>query len=215
MLPEWDRTLFDGLILVESCYKILERLKNALDLVDDNGEAPYTLFVSDGSAGDDSMSFGWVVCMQNNITLARSSGPAPGHRSSFHSEGYSTLSAVQFLHHLFEYCQDNFVGPYRFVTDNQGLITRVQDCLRYPESFPNGTLAADWDVVNEIAETLTKMRIKTSFHHVKGHQDDKVAYEKLTLEAHLNEDADAEAGGYRYHHPEPWPKVPRLPTNAA
>jgi hypothetical protein len=85
----------------------------------------------------------------------------------------------------------------------------------YPEYFPNGTLAADWDVVNEIAETLTKMGIETSFHHVKGHQDDKVAYENLTLEARLNVDADAEASECRYHHPEPRPKVPRLPTKAA
>ena len=66
----------------------------------------------------------------------------------------------------------------------------------YPESFPKGTLAADWDVINEIAETLTKMRIETSFHHVKGHQDNKVGYENLTLEARLNVNADAEAGKY-------------------
>jgi hypothetical protein len=59
------------------------------------------------------------------------------------------------------------------MTDNQGLITRVQDRLMYPESFPNGTLLTYWDVVNEIAETLTKMRIETSSHHVKEHQDDK------------------------------------------
>jgi hypothetical protein len=58
------------------------------------------------------------------------------------------------------------------------------------------------------------MRIKTSFHHVKEHQEDKVAYESLTLEAHFNADADAEAGKYQYHHPEPQPKVPQLPTNA-
>jgi hypothetical protein len=31
-LPEWDRTLFDGLVLVESCYEFLERLKNDLKL---------------------------------------------------------------------------------------------------------------------------------------------------------------------------------------
>ena len=110
MLPEWDRTLFDGLILVDSCYKILERLKSALELADAAGEAPYTLFVSDGSAGNDSMSFGWVLCMQNDITLARCSGPAPGHESSFRSEGYSMLSAVRFLHHLFDSCQDNFTA---------------------------------------------------------------------------------------------------------
>ena len=39
-LPDWDRTLFDGLILVESCYGILDRLRQALECADDEGVNP-------------------------------------------------------------------------------------------------------------------------------------------------------------------------------
>jgi hypothetical protein len=93
-------------------------------------------------------------------------------------------SAVQFPHHLFDFCQDIFVCPYHFITHNQaGLIIRVRDHLTYDESYPNGTLAANWDAVKKIAETLNQMPIETSFHHVKGHQHDKVASKNLSLES--------------------------------
>jgi hypothetical protein len=125
------------------------------------------------------------------------------------------LSAVRFLHHVFLFSQDIFIGPYRFVTDNQGLITRVQNQLTYTKSYPTSTLEPDWDVVIEIVRTLNDLPIEKSFHHVKGHQDDKIAYKNLTLDARLNVDADAEAGEYRYNNPEPRPKITRLPSNSA
>jgi hypothetical protein len=87
------------------------------------------------------------------------------------------LSAVQFLHHLFTFCQDIFVGPYPFVTNNQGLITRVQDRQTYAESYPNSTLDPDWDVVNEIVQSLSRLSNGKTIHHVKGHQDNTIAYE--------------------------------------
>ena len=59
------------------------------------------------------------------------------------------------------FCQDIFAGPYWFVTDNQGPITRVQDGLTYAELHPNSTLAPDWDVPNEIVQSLTALSIKT------------------------------------------------------
>jgi hypothetical protein len=81
-LPDWDRTLFDGLILIKSCYGILlDHLRNALEFADDNGDTLYTLFVSDGSTGDDSIAFSWVLSMLNETILARCSGSAPGHES--------------------------------------------------------------------------------------------------------------------------------------
>jgi hypothetical protein len=87
--------------------------------------------------------------------------------------------------------------------------------LAYDAPYPNSTLAAGWDVVNEIVTTLKKMPIQHSFQHIRGHQDDKIAYAELPLDAKLNVNADAEAGKYRYYHPEPRPRVPRLPSNPA
>jgi hypothetical protein len=87
--------------------------------------------------------------------------------------------------------------------------------LAYDAPYPNSTLDAHWDVVNAIVTTLQKMQIQHSFQHVKGHQDNKTKYGDLPLDAKLNVDADAEAGEYRFNHPEPRPRVPRLPSNPA
>jgi hypothetical protein len=109
------------------------------------------------------MSFGWVLSLHDNTVLARCSGPAPGHESSFCSVGYGMLSTVRFLQHIFEYCQETLAGPFQFITDNQGLIRRVMTSLAYDDPYPNSTLAPHWDVVNEIVTTLQKMLIEHSF----------------------------------------------------
>jgi hypothetical protein len=112
--------------------------------------------------------------LHDGTVLAQCSGPAPGHESSLRSEGHGMLSNVRFLQHIFEYCEESRARPFRFITDNQGLIGRVMTSLAYDNPYPNSTLAADWDVVNEIVTTLKKMPIEHSFQHVKGHQDDKI-----------------------------------------
>jgi hypothetical protein len=44
------------------------------------------------------------------------------------------------------------------MTDNLGLLTRIEKSLPYLEPFPNLTLASDWDVTNEIVTTLQAMK---------------------------------------------------------
>jgi hypothetical protein len=101
------------------------------------------------------------------------------------------------------------------MTNNLGLITRLDKFLPYPDPFPNVTLQPDWDVTNEILVTLQAMPIQTIFAHVKGHQDDHCPYDSLPLEAQLNVDADYEAGQYQMQNPAQRPMIPRLPHNRA
>jgi hypothetical protein len=65
------KSLFDGLIMMESYFDIIALLKNALQYyADSDGLAPpSSLPVSDGSAGDNAMSFGWVFSKQDGCTL--------------------------------------------------------------------------------------------------------------------------------------------------
>jgi hypothetical protein len=116
---------------------------------------------------------------------------------------------------MFEYCHKTKAGPFWFITNNQGLIGHIMTSLAYEAPYPNSTLSADWDVVNEIVTTLQKMPIQHSFLHGKGHQDETTEYADLPLDAKLNVDADAEAGKYRHNYPEPRPRVPWLPSNPA
>jgi hypothetical protein len=54
------------------------------------------------------------------------------------------LSAVGFLFSIFKYCQETRIGPYQFITGNQGLIPRVITSLAYDDDqCPNSTLVLD------------------------------------------------------------------------
>jgi hypothetical protein len=101
------------------------------------------------------------------------------------------------------------------LTNNQGLITRLNASLPNPEPFPNITLASDWDVTNEIACGLQTMQQLFTLQHVKGHQDSNTEYAGLSLKAQLNVNADAEAGFFQSMYPGQGPSIPRLPSDAA
>ena len=81
-------------------------------------------------------------------------------------------------------------------TDNTGLITRVQAQEQIKYSLPNSTFQPNWDVVQAIVETLQSAHIEATYEHVKGHQDDDVPVESLSLLAQLNVEADHHAGVY-------------------
>eukprot|EP00957_Ditylum_brightwellii_P078242 5949164-Ditylum_brightwellii.AAC.1 len=61
------------------------------------------LVVTDGSAEDTDMSFGWKSCTKNGNPIAENAGPAFGQASSFYAEGYELLSALSFFCRAMEY----------------------------------------------------------------------------------------------------------------
>eukprot|EP00957_Ditylum_brightwellii_P065854 4994512-Ditylum_brightwellii.AAC.1 len=61
------------------------------------------LVVTDGSAGDTDMSFGWKNCTTNGDPTAENAGPAFGQASSFCAKGYGVLSALSFFCRAMEY----------------------------------------------------------------------------------------------------------------
>ena len=83
------------------------------------------------------------------------------------------------------------------MADNQGLLTAILQDSQYSEPFPNTTLEPDWDIRNEIKETLKLIGRPNLFIHVKGHQDEGQSVESLDLPAQLNVEADHEANAFR------------------
>ena len=63
--------------------------------------------------------------------------------------------------------------------------------------YPNATLAAEYDVTEQIFITHKTYGITATFAHVYGHQDKNIPFEKLPLEAQLNCTADELAGDYQ------------------
>ena len=146
--------------------------------------------------------------------LAPCSGPAFGPTgSSFHAKGYGFLSVTRFLVRLCEFCLEAPTWTIQMMTDNQGLLTRIEASLGYPDPFPTLTLASDWDVTHKITCGLRSLSTTPILKHVKGHQDSKMAYTQLPLDAQLNVDADMEAGFYQCTYPGQRPVIPRLASN--
>jgi hypothetical protein len=211
-LAEWETELFSDLIMHEDCYEIVRLVETQRTRT----TQVQLLTVSDGSDDAGAMTFGWIISLPDGTRLARCSGPAFGpYGSSFRAEAYGFLSVSRFLFRLHEFCGIQLEWCIQLMTDNLGLITRLEKFLPYPDPFPNVTLQPDWDVTNEILVTLKAMPIQTIFAHVKGHQDDHCPYDLLPLEAQLNVDADYEAGQYQMQHPAQRPMIPRLPHNRA
>jgi hypothetical protein len=205
-LPEWDRSLFQWLKLLVDPFELMTLCHAA------SATAGLTLlFVSDGSAGNNSMSFAWVMALPCGTRVATCAGPVFGFReSSYRSEGYGVLSAVRFVLHLFRFCGCAPQWSFDYMADNKGLLTALLQDSQYSETFPNTTLEPDWDIRNEIKETLKLIGRPHSFTHVKGHQDTGQCVESLDLPAQLNVEADREANAFRAAYPEHRPRVPRL-----
>jgi hypothetical protein len=210
-LPEWDRSLFQWLKLLVDPFELL-----ALCTAASSTRGFTLLFVSDGSAGNNSMSFAWVLALPCGKRVATCAGPVFGFReSSYRSEGYGVLSAVRFVFHLFQFCGCVPKWCFDYMADNQGLLTAILKDAQYSVTFPNTTLEADWDIRNEIKSTLKLIGRPNSFTHVKGHQDNGQSVESLDLPAQLNVEADREANEFRAAYPEHRPRVPRLGHNRA
>jgi hypothetical protein len=210
-LPTWDRSLFQWLRLLVDPFELVELCTHA-----SSAQGLTLLFVSDGSAGNNSMSFAWVLALPCGRRVVTCAGPVFGFReSSYRSEGYGVLSAVRFVYHLFQFCGCAPQWRYEYMADNKGLLTAILQDSKYTEAFPNTTLEADWDLRNEIKETLKLIGRPNSFSHVKGHQDNGQSVESLDLPAQLNVEADREANAFRAAYPAYRPFVPRLGHNKA
>jgi hypothetical protein len=204
-LRGWDHALFADLHLEVDPFTLIELLAGAK-----------ILGVSDGSAKCRMGSFGWVISTPEGRRLVYCAGLAPGNKtSSFRSEGYGMLSLIRFFLHLFTFCGQYTFPRLYLSTDNEGLLTRIEDDLDKFYKTPNATLAPDWDLVEEIVNTIALLPRIPRFSHVKGHQDDDVPYEELPLVAQLNVDADRYANKFMNNEGYVCTRVPRLGSNKA
>eukprot|EP00957_Ditylum_brightwellii_P209472 15361903-Ditylum_brightwellii.AAC.1 len=81
LLAEWENTLLDEIDMIVSVNELFAKYK----------EEPF-LIATDGSSGDDSMSFMWKICTRCGDPRVQHAGPAFRQASLFQSEAYSMLS---------------------------------------------------------------------------------------------------------------------------
>ena len=184
-LSEWEQCLLLGVNFVLSPYEILNEL--------DTPSNKSILTVSDGSVKTNQLTFGWV-CGTDNTIFATHAGQGFGDPTSHRAESWGMLSGALFLHHLYQYTRGYTPSHsvyYRitFATDNNGLVTRIKQRLEYTRPYPNSTLAPDWEIIEQIHQTIKLLPHKMiQIEWVQGHQDP--ADPNLTIVARYNIKAD-------------------------
>ena len=148
-------------------------------------------------------SFGSSLSNPEGDRVATAMGPVRGAQlDSYRAECTGMLSLLRFLMRIAQYT--SMEGPWRGLigTDSQSLLDKV-----YEDSGTESNkrfaaldvLDAEWDLLVEIQDALKEMP-GVYLIYVKGHQDDRMAYERLPLMAQLNVDAVRLAGTYNKEH---------------
>jgi hypothetical protein len=212
-LPQWEQHLFSNLCFHTSPMAVMELLHPTEP---NDSDANCTLYfekeskpkpsiggnlVSDGSERVPTMTFGWSLCTTYGKRLVTCGGPGFGPSSSHRAEGTGMLSGgIKCLYQHLSHCMGlPLPNDCHLFSDNKGLLLlRTRAHLQYVKNYPNATLAPDWNLIEEIYETLRTIaseqpHFKPSIKHIKGHQDDHAEYADLSLEAQMNVDADHEA----------------------
>ena len=202
--PNWIQQLLQS-IQFDDVHSIVHAITNE----------DFLLVVSDGSAKQHGMTYGWIMSTNTGVRIASGNGPCNGRPSSLRSEAAGMLAASLFIAMIQEFTNNHFDSiSIHFMADNMELINRQSLHLNYTNPYPNMTLKAEFDLTEQIYDTHQKYKIIATFTHVKGHQDDDATYDDLSLEAQLNVDADELAEQHYSTGPQSTPQVQLLPSSS-
>eukprot|EP00957_Ditylum_brightwellii_P210979 15365623-Ditylum_brightwellii.AAC.1 len=116
--------------------------------------------------------------------------PAFSHATSFRSEGYGLLLVTRFLYNLQTYTNITFPCDICIYINNKGIVTHINDQIKYSHDYPSNTLEPDWDSIAQSADHLQNCSSNLTIERVKGYQDNDSLYDDLELPAQLNVDVD-------------------------
>ena len=122
--------------------------------------------VSDGSVSlISSMTCVWILATPEGTWLAAANGPSMGRGSSLRAEGDGMLSATLFASIIAdEYSSETCTIKY--ISDNQALIRQCEEHLDFEVPYPNLTLQAEYDIIEQIYQINKLHEITASFHWV-------------------------------------------------
>jgi len=150
------------------------------------------LLVSDASQNAQQRSaFSWTISTPTS-ELWTGAGTSPGTQRNAHSgraEGYGILAAFTFLEKYLQVTNPRFQSkpPTIFgYCDNSGLIQQVNTLQANKIPNPASTITNDYDLANEIHQTIRHIPMPVKLQHVKGHQDQNIPVKDLPYEVQLN-----------------------------
>lgn len=187
-LETWEQFVLTSVQLHCLPFELLARLRRLPPTVS-------LLAVSDGSIQNSRPTFGWVLGTSQGMVYATHLGVGSGEATSHRAEGWGMLSVAMLVYHLLWFTQESrelqpLSIPIHFLSDNSGLVRRVTQRLKYVVNYPNATLAPDWDIIEQIIFTFSRLSLTDiRVQWVQGHQDDITT--TLSVEARFNIRADS------------------------
>ena len=94
------------------------------------------------------------------------------------------------------------IKQHYLVCDNLSMVNKTNEISRYITMYPNSTMASEYDVLAEIRTAMHQLGpSQPVIDHIKGHQNEKKPWHKLTHAAQMNCRADALADQYLQEYP--------------
>ena len=140
--------------------------------------------VSDGSAKDSLLSYGFIIHDRTTYRDIRGSGMILSHPddvSSFRAELGGILEGIKTINQLED--QGACWKSINFYADNATAIEKATEALINPND-------SNRDLRDQLWKELSKTRSPVSFQWIRGHQDQKMDYNFLSYESKLNVIAD-------------------------
>jgi hypothetical protein len=115
------------------------------------------------------------------------------------------LSGILYVNKILQFYQPRHealtlsanIQNMRIVCNNEGLITTIRTLLHQKRSdFVNETIGPEWDVIQAFVQAIRDFWT-VAMIHVKGHQDEGNANQRLPLLARLNVQADKLATSFQ------------------
>jgi len=150
------------------------------------------LIVSNASLNAQQWSaFSWAISSTNS-ELWTGGGTSPETQHDVHSgrtKGYGLLAALTFFEkylQAMETCIPPQPATILGYCDNSGLIQQVMSLQTNQILNPSLAITNNYDLANEIYQSIHHLPMPVKLKHVKGHQDQKTPIEELPYEAQLN-----------------------------
>jgi len=168
---------------------------------------------TDGSVKTSQGTFGIIVSTEDKVRILEMSGTVQGwNPSSYRAELFGALVLCLLCHHLQEYQQDTEIFKCQIYINNKSAVNvsnKIQNHQTLEQILDTDhdkdkqffykidhlTLTPEWDLIAQLNQFLKDPKyLDWTFSWIAGHQDRKTTYDKLTLQAQLNCDADKLAG---------------------
>lgn len=152
------------------------------------------IIVTDGGVRKKNGTFGWIISTRRGRRLASGMGPVQGSDiNSYRAEATGVKAAVHFVQKAHIHNKSKMTGELLILLDNIGVVQKLNSIRKFYIAEFASAKDPEWDIINSCIQSFKSLPEQPVVEHILGHQDNKLHYWELSLNAQLNVDADGVA----------------------